>query len=352
MFKKILSFIKKRKIIILLSLLFLVGGLAIGTKIFSPKEPKYQTAKVEKKDLSLIISASGEITSDEEATLKFQTSGHLVWVGAKKGDKVKKWHTVAQLDKEKLQKTLEQELLDYMNERWDHEKTTEEDYKDQALTEIIRIAKEKSQFDLDRTVLDVEIQNIALKYSSLISPIEGIVTETDFPYAGINVGITDKIVISNPRKLVFSANVDEADIGKIREGMKSKLILDAYSEEEINTLIQEIEFTSTITSGGGTAFSVKFNLPPNTEDEKFKLGMNGDVEIFVEERKDLLVVPFEAVQEKNGDQFVILIAEKGFEKRLVETGFSDDIYTEIKTGLEKGDTVAVSGFKELNKKIK
>jgi len=98
---------------------------------------------------------------------------------------------------------LEQELLDYMNERWDHEKTTEEDYKDQALTEIIRIAKEKAQFDLDRTVLDVEIQNIALKYSTLISPIEGIVTKTDFPQAGVNVGITDKIVISNPKKACF-----------------------------------------------------------------------------------------------------------------------------------------------------
>jgi len=352
MLKKLIDFIKKSKKTIAFAVVLLITGLVLGNKIFSPKKPKYQTAKAEKKDLSLIVSASGEITSDEETTIKFKTAGHLVWVGAKKGDKVKKWHAVAQLDKEKLQKELEQELYDYMNDRWDLDEVMDVTYKDQVLTEIIRIAQEKEQFDLDRTVLDVEIANIALKYSTLTSPIDGIITATDFPYAGINVALTDKMVISNPEKLVFSANVDEADIGKIRQGMKTKLLLDAYFEEEISTLVQEIEFTSTITSGGGTAFSVKFSLPSNTENEKFKLGMNGDVDIFVEEKSGLLVVPFEAIQEKNGDQYVVLITEKGFEKKSVETGFSDDVYTEIKTGLEKGDVVVISGFKEIERKIK
>jgi len=352
MVNKIWQLVKTRYKLIVFSFIFLLAGFFIGKKfIFAPREAKYGTAQVIKKDLSSTVAASGEIKSDEEATLKFQTSGQLVWVGVKQWDKVEKWQSLACLDKEKLEKELKQELLDYMNERWDFEETTQETYRDQALTELIRIAKEKAQFDLERVVLDVEIANIALKYACLISPIEGIVTEITTPHPGSNVYlVSDKIVISNPEKVIFSANVDEVDIGKIKKGMPAKIVLDAYPEEEINSLVEEIEFTSTITSGGGTAFAVKFNLPPNTVDEKFKLGMNGDAEILSEERKDVLVVPFEAIQEEEGlGEFVWLVKADKTEKQPVKTGISNDLETQILEGVSAGDQVVISGFKTLGR---
>lgn len=352
MLKKAFDFIWQRKKFVSLGLIILLLGFLLGFKIiFAPKKQKFQTTQVKKKSLSSIISASGKIKSDEEATLKFQTAGQLAWVGVKQWDKVEKWQGLACLDKETLQKTLEQELLDYMNERWDHEETTEESYKDQALTEIIRIAKEKAQFDLDRVVLDIEITNISLKYACLTSPIKGIVTEITIPHPGVNVTLaTDKIVISNPEKVVFSANVDEVDIGKVKKGMPAKIILDAYPEEKIMTLVEKVEFTSTITSGGGTAFAVRFNLPLYTGDEKFKLGMNGDIEILTEERKGALVVPFEVIQENDElGEFVWLVKEGRPVKQKIKTGISDDVETQVLEGLNPGDEIVISDFKTLEK---
>jgi HlyD family secretion protein len=352
MLKKAFVFIGRNKVIIFSSLFLLLAGVFLGNKIFAPKKSKYQAVKVVKKDLSSVVSASGEIKSEEEATLKFQTSGQLAWIGVKKGEKVKKWQSVACLDKKELEKKLQQELLDYMNERWDYEQTTLDDYKDLAVTETIRRVKEKAGFDLGRVVLDVEIADIALKYACLVSPIDGIVTEITTPHPGTNVYlVNDKIVISNPDKVVFKANVDEVDIGKIKKGMPAKIILDAYPEEEINSLVEEVEFTSTMTSGGGTAFSVKFNLPPNTDEEKFKLGMNGDVEILTEKRQNVFVVPFEAIQENDEvGEFVWLIKDGKPQKQAVKTGIGNDLETQILEGLKEGDKVIVSGFKTLEKK--
>jgi len=342
MFKRIINFIKKKKII-LLSLFFLAGGFFFGNRILSSqKEPPYETAQTQKKDLVISVSASGEIESEEEATLKFQTSGELTWVGVEKGDRVEKWQAIASLNKEKLQKELQKELLDYMDERWTFEETTQETYKDQALTEVIRIAQEQAQFDLSRDVLDVEIANVTLKYATLITPIAGIVTQIDAPHAGINITpATAQFIIANPEKMVFYAHVDEIDIGQVKQGQTAEILLDAYPEEKINSQVAEVEFSSITTSGGGTAFRVKFCLPANTPDQKFKLGMNGDAEIFIQKVENALTVPFEAIQEKNGEKYVWLISEEKPRKQIVQTGSSDDFNIQVKTGLQPKDRVVI-----------
>ncbi|PIS09651.1 hypothetical protein COT75_00435 [Candidatus Beckwithbacteria bacterium CG10_big_fil_rev_8_21_14_0_10_34_10] len=350
--KKIFELIKKRKILFI-ALFFIIGGVFFGSRSLASKNaPSYDVAPVQKQDLSLTISASGKVKSEEEVTLKFQTSGSLSWVGVKKGDRVTKWQAIASLDRRELEKKLKQELLDYMNERWDHEQIMLDDYRDIALTETIRRVKEKSQFDLDRVVLDVEIADIALKYSTLISPIDGLVIDIDTPHPGTNITpTTGQFYLANPDKMYFSANVDEADIGLIKENQLATLILDAYPEEEITSYVQDVEFTSTVTSGGGTAYAVKFALPNSTEEEKFKLGMNGDVEIFIEKRENVLAIPFEAVQENENGKYVFLKTENGFEQKEIKVGFSNDIYTQILEGLSEDDEIAISGFKELERKL-
>ena len=60
----------------------------------------------------------------------------------------------------------------------------------------------------------------------------------------------------------------------------------------------------------------------------------------------------EAVQEKNGEVYLLVdLGEGRIEKRLVTTGFTDDVYTQIKSGLEQGETVVTSKFAELERRI-
>jgi RND family efflux transporter MFP subunit len=341
--------------IILIIILVVIFRGQIQSRI-SPG-PAYKTSKAEKRNLTKIISASGKVKCDEEAILKFQTSGYLSWVGVKVGDKVKKWQAVASLDKEQLEKELKQELIDYMNERWDYDQT-QDDYhtgnqppEKVAINNDIRRILEKAQFDLNRVVLDVEIKNLALKYATLWTPIDGIVTAIDAPNAGVNITpATASFTISNPDKMIFSAKVDEADIGSVKIGQKAKIFLDAYPDEQIDSEVKQINFTATTTSSGGTAYEVKFSLPENT-DQKYKNGMNGDAEIIIKEVPETLAVPYESVREKNNTNYVWVLQDNLPVKKVVETGFATDDFIQIIQGLNPEDIVITSGFTEIEKKF-
>lgn len=350
MLKKIINFININKTTLLICLILLVLGYFTGKKIFSkPKSDLIQLSSVQTRDILVTVSASGKVKADEEVTLRFQTAGQLAWVGVKEGDRVKKWQAIAALDKNELQKTLNQELIDYMSKRWDYEQTNLDTYRDQALTETIRRVKEKSQLDLDRSVLDVEIQDIALKYATLISPIDGIVTEIEAPFPGVNVtALYGKFVIANPNSLIFSANVDEAEIGKVQVGQIAKITFDAYPNEPQYLPIDHIEFTPTLTSGGGTAYAAQFKLPPNNE-EKYKLEMNGDVEILTAAKNQVLTISQTALRENKDEKYVWLWRNNTAVKKVVETGLNDDSYLEVTKGLNENDQILISGFKNFEK---
>ena len=233
-----------------------------------------------------------------------------------------------------------------MNERWN----LEQDREDQkvpdnqldryGLSNAIKRALEKSQFDLNRSVLDVEIQNIAIKLATLITPISGIVTKIDNPVPGVNVTSTaSTITVSDPTTLYFSANIDEADVASVKINLPVKITLDAYVDQELNGEIYDLSFTSTTTSGGGTAFPAKIKIlnPP-----ELRIGMNGDIEVSVESKKDVLSVPVESLVEKDDQKFVFKIENGKAKKTQIKTGIETDDYLEIIEGLNDGDMVISS----------
>ena len=342
--------------VIIIIVLLVIFRQTITAKI-SPK-PVYKTTKVGRHDLTKIVSASGKVKSDEEAVLKFQTSGYLNWVGVKKGDAVKKWQVLATLDTEELQKQLKQELIDFQTQKT----TFEADRRDNfipdnqldkyTLTDEIRDLVNDDQLTLNRTVLDVEIKNLALKYSRLWSPIDGIVTAIDAPNAGVNVtAATSTITVSNPDKMVFSAKVDEADIGAVGIGQKATIALDAYPDENFESTVSQVDFTSTVTSSGGTAYEVKFTLAQNLG-QKFKSGMNGDVEIEISSLKNIITLPYQVIREKNSQNYVYVLKNGKPQKQIVKLGSESDSDTQILKGLGVGDTVITSDFATLDKTVK
>ena len=344
---KIKSWFNKKRLIRLIILI--IVGLAISGLIFwrqKNRQPEVELSRAENRDLQETVIASGEIKAAIQVDLKFQASGQLVWVGVKENDRVKAWQAIAQLDKKSLEKQLQQELIDFQKEYRDLEQG-QEDYENDIISSDIKRILDDHQNDLDRSVLDVEIKQLAVKYATLVSPISGIVTQVDVPVAGVNVTPTTAgFTVADLDNLVFQANVDEMEIGKLKLGQKVNIILDSYPDEKLELELSEIGYTSTVTSGGGTAFPVKVKLPENNQD-KYRLGMNGDIEIIIAERPQILTIPFEAVRQDGDQEYVWLKTASGFEKRPVETGFSTDFYTQITSGLTSGEQVVISGFDQL-----
>lgn len=323
-------------------MIFLVSvGWPTTKKVTAKPEQKYETTKVQKQDLTDLVSASGTIQAENQIDLKFQTSGLLTWVGVKVGDEVKKWQAIASLDKRELEQNLLKVLRDYSKERWDFEEDVKVTYKDQVITDTIKRLLEKNQFDLDKAVADVEIKDIALKLATLVTPISGVVTRIDTPIAGVNITpATAVFTIADPGKMKFVANVDEADIGKVKVGQKTKLILDAYPDQEIEGEVIKVAFAAVATKGGGTAYPIEIYLPEN-KDRQFKVGMNGDLEVIISGVEEVFTIPSEAIAEKEGQKFVRVIEGRQIKERPVEIGLATDTETQITQGLEEGEIVIV-----------
>jgi len=340
---KIVSFIKRHKVLtaIILAIFIIAVGWPTTKKVTAKPEQNYETAKVQKEDLTDTVSASGTVQAENQVDLKFQTSGLLTWVGVKEGDQVKKWQAIASLDKRELEKNLLKTLRDYNKKRWDFEEINRVTYKDQIVTDTLKRILEKNQFDLDKAVADVEIKDLAIKLATISSPIEGIVTHIDTPVAGINITpATAVFSIANPDKMKFVANVDEADIGKVKVGQKITLTLDTYPEQEIEGEVGQVAFASVATKGGGTAYPIDIYLPEN-KDLQFKVGMNGDLEIIISGVEDVLTIPSEAITEKDDKKFVRVIEGRQIKEVEVQTGLTTETKTQITKGLTEGETIIV-----------
>lgn len=327
-------------------MLIIVGG--IGWKL-KPKPVEYRQYSVEKGPLQVLLSASGTVRAENIADLAFQTGGRLAWVGVKKGDRVKKWQGIASLDQRTVQKNLEKELNDYLKTRWDFQgnretyNVTTDNLDRYTLTPAVRRLLDKSQFDLNNSVLDVELQAVVKEFSSIASPFSGLVTNVSLPNPGINVtGGSVVATVIDPDSMYFEAQIDEVDISKIKIGASVELTLDAYPEEVIDAKIISIDFSPVSLSGGGTGYAVKISLPSQTSDFKFKLGLNGNADIIMVKLDEALILPPAAVSQKDGQWAVKVRQGKQVVERTIEVGWETENKVEIKSGLTAGDQVVVN----------
>ena len=326
---KLLKFFKKRWYFLLI---FLFVGIFLYQKLVV-------TPAKEAKKKQETLSLSGKIDAEEKVTLRFQTSGRLAWVGVKQGDYVKRYQSIASLDQRDLKNRLEKYLRDYTKERNDFEEDRRTTYPSGAVTDTIKRILEKNQYDLDKTVLDVEYQSLAIEYSNLWSPIEGIVTKVDSPFAGVNITPTQaEFEIVDPKTIFFSATVDQTDVVMIKTGMKGKIIFDPYPDEEVEGSVKYISF-SPKTGETNTSYEVKIIFPNDEDKLKYRLEMTGDIDFITNVRKNVLSVPESYVKSENGKKYVLKLVNGKKVKTFVTLGEEIDGSFEITLGLREGDII-------------
>lgn len=336
MISNVVYFAKSRWWLILI--LFCVLGFA-GLKFFGPKDTngkKDMSYTVKRGNLKETLSLSGEINAYEKATLRFQTSGYLAWVGVKEGDTVKKYQGVASLDQAELKKNLRKYLNTYMSERWDFESTKDSSGDTSIMTTAVRRAFEKAQFDLNNAVLDVELKDIAVKYANLWTPIDGIVTRVAAPNAGVNVTPTQaEIEVVNPATIYFSATADQTEVSKLTASMSGTITLDAFDKQPITGAISNIGFTPK-SGETGTVYEVKLSMIHASNPMLLRLGMTGDVDFTIKELPNVLYVPAKFIKTENSKKYVL---NQNNEKIYLTAGEEMDGDVEIKAGLKENDII-------------
>ena len=296
------------------------------------------------KDITSELSLSGTVEAEAKALLQFQTSGQLTWVGVKEGDYVEKWQALASLDQRELKQNLQKKLNDYLDTRWDYEQL-KDDYQQQEtdgwniyLTdEITRIAQQ-SQFGLNKSVIDVELSQLAIDLSTLSTPIAGIVTTIDQPIAGVNITpATARFEVVNPETLYLKVVVDQQDIVKLKNGLKAEIVFDSFPNQSYWGEVYYLSFSPA--EGEESSYLVKISIPKKAA-SKLRLGMAAETLITVGKAKQVLAVPFLAIIQEGTKNYVNVLKENGkTEKRPVNIGLESDDFIEIKDGLKEGEVV-------------
>jgi RND family efflux transporter MFP subunit len=338
--KGLFSFVKKRwKLLAILLVVaaivaYFVNKRSIANQpVLTFEHPVYE-------DLVKTLEVSGYIDASEKAVLRFAAGGKLVYLGAKEGDYLKKWQTIASIDQRDLQKRLEKDLNLYMKERWDWDQQLD-DIKDRTIDKEESRGVDKNQWDLENTVIDVELRDISITDSYMAAPFDGIVVKTPTNVTGVSLLSTDTFEMVNPNTLFFSGEVDEEDISQVKAGQKALLTLDAYPDHDVETYVEYISYKSKETSGG-TVFEVEFPIWSEQTLERFRLGMNGDIKIILQTKENVLSIPLIATKEKEDGVYVdVKIDDQTTEERKIEIGLETDEKIEVLNGLTESDQILI-----------
>lgn len=342
----ILKVVKKHKVVVTLIVLAIIG-LMIFNQTRARPQPS-QTIEVKKQDIKSIVSGSGTLTGVATVNLHFQSGGKLFSLNVKAGNKVEKGQAVANLDATGQITSLNQAK----NTLRDKEATLRKVYDDIHLfqygnggfgnvgtaneTETQRAQRTAAEVAKDNAFEDVKQAQKALADTALYSPVAGIVLRADF-IPGQNVTASDNIAqVADTQRVIFEAEVDEADSAKVSVGQKAEVMLDAYPDLIAEGAVSEIIPVTKLASSGATVVIVKITLDsPNIS---FIAGLNGQASIIQKGAKDVLTIPLEALREDN----TVVLKQDGFQPRQVTLGIKSDTDVEIKTGLNEGDQIILN----------
>jgi HlyD family secretion protein len=203
--------------------------------------------------------------------------------------------------------------------------------------------------DVRSQELSVQQRQKALADYSVRAPFDGIVANLD-AHKGDTVGSATTLAVLMTQQKVAEISVNEVDVAKLKEGQKATLTFDAVDGLSISGEVAQIDQIGTVTQGV-VSYGVKIRF--DTQDERIKPGMSVSASIAADVRQDVLAVPASAIKTQNGTSYVEVVdsstpVTQGFQgsalaaapsQQAVETGASDDSYTEILSGLNEGDKV-------------
>ncbi len=211
------------------------------------------------------------------------------------------------------------------------------------------IASAKARLQSERASLKAAMEN--LKYTRVYAPLSGLVT-----FRGVEEGEmvasesfgkqsgTTIITISDLSEMYATADVDEVDMAKLKTGQKAEITLDAIPDETFQGEIVEIGMQSSRIQNPGTneisTFPIKIKII--SSDKRLKPGMSCNIDVLTKHLKNVLYVPLEVVERKNGKDIVkVKKGDSNVVEKTVITGVRTPTDIEILKGLKKGEDVVL-----------
>jgi len=288
----------------------LVAGLVVRHYVVSSASADVGALVSEKVKLTTIattISATGSLEPVDEVEVGTQVSGDVSKIYVDFNDKVKQGQVIAEIDKSKLQTTLYQVQIAYESAKNDYEhalktfertkKLSETNSASAVDLESAEYAMNTAKFSMDKSASEVKQAKLNLGYSTIKSPINGVVLERS-----VDVGQTVTASMSTPTLFVLAkdlkqmkvmADVDEADIGAVKKGQRVEFSVDAFQNEMFKGSVQQVRLNPKETSN-----VITYTVVITAENPELKLlpGMTATCTIVTEEILNAITVPVKAIK--------------------------------------------------------
>lgn len=352
---------------------FIVAGVIalifIGTFVFlwlksRPQPEVYDKFTPKMSNLKKATIITGKIEPRNEVNVKPQISGIITEIMKEAGEMVQAGEIIAKVkvvpDMNQLSNAQSRVRLAQINVRqakvnYDREKKLY----DKGLVagdeyDKIRQAYQQSQEEVKAAQDNLEVvrdgvsKNNANTSSTLIrSTISGLIL--DVPVKVGNTVIlsntfndgTTIATVANMGDLIFRGNIDETEVGQLSVGMPMKITIGALQD---NTLQASLEYVSpkAVEQNGANQFEIKAAIR-NIQGKKIRSGYSANAEIVLASAQNVLTVPESAIEFSGKHTYVYVVKgdkdNKTYERRKVETGMSDGLNIEIKSGLNKNEKV-------------
>ncbi|MDE5791590.1 MAG: efflux RND transporter periplasmic adaptor subunit [Muribaculaceae bacterium] len=347
--------------------------LLIGTSSCSEqKKIELETYTLVPSSMSETVTATGTMESVTQVDVGTQVTGIIDKLYVDFNDVVKKGQLLAELEKTTLdaelkssdanvasaKSTYDYTLANYERDRKLHNEKLISDYDYETSRheyEVAKLSYEKAQADRVRAAKN-------LNYTEIYSPIDGVIVSREVEVGQTvvsSMNVANLYVIADLDNMQVVGNVDEADIGQVKEGQHVTFTVDAYTDDVFEGTVTQVRLNPTTTSN---VVTYEVIVATSNPDHKLIPGMTANLTIYTLELKDILAVPMKALkfqptqQEEEDENKIEIVALKDSadrgntvwvlrDRKLVETavdlGVSNSIMQEINSGLKRGDKVAL-----------
>ena len=361
--------------------LLAVAALAAGMWWWlKPKnEINYLTEPVVRTSIAQTVSATGEISAAQLVDVGAQASGQIKKLHVTLGQQVKKGDLIAEIDstsqlnnlntnKAKLD-TYQAQLVSaeialrsadkkYKREQalWQEDATSREaleDAQDAFAAAKASVAELKSS--IRQTQIAINTAEADLGYTRITAPMDGTVVAIPVEEGQtVNANQTTPTIVqvADLSTMLNKMQIAEGDVNKVKAGMK--LTFTTLSQPDnvreatlesidpgLTTMSQGSYTTSTDTTDSAIYYYAR-SLVPN-EDNVLHIGMTTENTITINQAEKVLAVPKLAVKQRGGKQYVRVLGENNQpQEKEITTGLSDNMSTEVKSGLGEGESVIIS----------
>ena len=345
-------------VVAIVAYLLLSGGKKKQTVSFA-------TAKVERTNIQNTITATGTIEPVTSVTVGTQVSGIVSRLYVDYNSVVKKGQVIAELDKTNLISELNaqranltsaQSALNYQQSNYNRYKTLY----DKGLVsadefESARLQWQQASQQVASARESVQRAQTNLGYATITSPIDGVVLNK-----AVEEGQTVAASFNTPELFTIAqdltdmrviADIDEADIGGVREGQRVSFTVDAFPDDQFEGHVTQVRQQAT-TESNVVTYEVVISAP--NVDLKLKPGLTANVTIFTLEKNGVLCVPAKAlrfmpveallekeqtIEDVESPTKVWTLEGNVFKAHAVETGTTNGLLTEIVSGVSEGTEV-------------